>query len=1193
MLPRAGRTKPLPLVHPADLIPDGRLASAELDRLDNSAIAHTVADLALSVTPPANIALFGPWGSGKSSIYAMLRDRIEALGAPARVVHYDAWKFGGRDLKRNFIVSVGEQLVGANDARRLVEPKTETKIEVGTWLKENWGSLLGLATIAVCLTGAWVLAVGTTVRLLSDVQFGTAIASQLGSAGTILGTGLLAVFLGPKILDGAVRTSVTPAPSGDDEFSTQFGKLLKKAGIDGRQRLIVFVDELDRCAPEDVVATLIDLKTFLEAKGCVFVVAVDRAVVEEALREVPQAKPVRGGAPYYSTRGAFLDKIFQHQISLPPLRTRTLTLFAKELVDAQDGLWKQLREASQALYDLVIFALVPVHVQSPRRVKVLLNAFATNVRAAEARGIDWRNRAPELAALTVLQTEFPEVATDLVRVPRLLEYLRGTSKSDDAEVVRVVEKHFPPGTAPVGDEPPTGALLTESAQASDSKDNNELRVAHETIRRHLKDYLGKIASAGVTDPRRDLLYLQAAGQREGLEDPRLNEIIDSATDRAPDDVVAKFDGQPASVLKTAVELLVAEGATSFGPARYFVFESACKLVERLEWDDVEAIASTVAPRLLPSDGDPGWPEPAIPGALRIAAAAHNFRAARSLAARLVTNEDDGVLTRAAAVLPFLDPKASARLQSLLGEAYQHRPEPLHLTLSALPPSSALALWQAVQESVTEALLALEHPVPAESEPPTRRPGASRAVQAPPPTGNGRERLRELVNSTLSREDGEQLLSAVFETLQGVEDPAIQDEVTTLAEVVIPAISTAELANRHVLSGIIKSTPGLWPNWVRHLRSQSEIAPDSGLAQSAAIAVLQRISSADESELDLVVPTLRAVASLLSNPAPDLGNELQSLMAEYQWVDPADQSSAWVKRRSTTLDALEALREVVGTDRADTIQADDVIAPVEAGLLTNSTVSVFLARVDRLPSSAAAALVQRLETWKPSEDALPAWTQLRLRARVRAGEGPIDVSALASLGDSVDPFSAMTDWLLLQPNGRDVAVLAPTLKGNAAALEQWAHGSTAEDRTAAWTALASAGAPNATLSVVGERGVTGAVLDHVAEAIAGAPRQEDRDAAVKRLETTQLRTPAEPSEARRASELALRLLETRVAGNVRLAKRVIEWAGGPGRGYTAALRDLFGDGSNRKALSKSDLEDLEDLGLVRRRRPKFGKKRAGD
>lgn len=57
-------------------------------------MAAVLSDLARSVEAPANIALFGPWGSGKSSVFAMLRDRL----ALVEVVRYDAWKFGGRSL---------------------------------------------------------------------------------------------------------------------------------------------------------------------------------------------------------------------------------------------------------------------------------------------------------------------------------------------------------------------------------------------------------------------------------------------------------------------------------------------------------------------------------------------------------------------------------------------------------------------------------------------------------------------------------------------------------------------------------------------------------------------------------------------------------------------------------------------------------------------------------------------------------------------------------------------------------------------------------------------------------------------------------------------------------------------------------------------------------------------------------------
>jgi hypothetical protein len=109
---------------------------------------------------------------------------------------------------------------------------------------------------------------------------------------------------------------------------------------------------------EDVVTTLIDLKTFLDHKNCVFIVAADREVLESALNQAPQAKPVRDNEPYYSTAGAFLDKIFQHQLTLPPMRPEALTNFAMSLVEKQAGLWSQLRQTAR-LYEDVVYSLFP------------------------------------------------------------------------------------------------------------------------------------------------------------------------------------------------------------------------------------------------------------------------------------------------------------------------------------------------------------------------------------------------------------------------------------------------------------------------------------------------------------------------------------------------------------------------------------------------------------------------------------------------------------------------------------------------------------------------------------------------------------------------------------------------------------------------------------------------------------------
>ena len=57
-----------PKLHPDDLFDDRELAAAKDDRLAHAGIVDQLAVLATTVTMPSNIALYGPWGSGKSGL---------------------------------------------------------------------------------------------------------------------------------------------------------------------------------------------------------------------------------------------------------------------------------------------------------------------------------------------------------------------------------------------------------------------------------------------------------------------------------------------------------------------------------------------------------------------------------------------------------------------------------------------------------------------------------------------------------------------------------------------------------------------------------------------------------------------------------------------------------------------------------------------------------------------------------------------------------------------------------------------------------------------------------------------------------------------------------------------------------------------------------------------------------------------
>ncbi|MEE3849029.1 P-loop NTPase fold protein [Gordonia sp. LSe1-13] len=150
-----GRPSPreLELIRDGDLITDNRLSSGAGDLLEHAALARSVAEIALTAQTPVNIALFGAWGSGKSSIYTMITEHLKKVAdRDVHVVRYDAWKYGGQDLKRNFIHSLATDLGEGNDSNYsdgLEREQSSARLDVVAWLKANQKSLwagIGIAT---------------------------------------------------------------------------------------------------------------------------------------------------------------------------------------------------------------------------------------------------------------------------------------------------------------------------------------------------------------------------------------------------------------------------------------------------------------------------------------------------------------------------------------------------------------------------------------------------------------------------------------------------------------------------------------------------------------------------------------------------------------------------------------------------------------------------------------------------------------------------------------------------------------------------------------------------------------------------------------------------------------------------------------------------------------------------------------
>ncbi len=429
-----------------ELVDDRALLGADQDRLQHEDVVDELEQLVCATEIPASIALYGPWGSGKSSLANLLRERMEARKVP--FARFDAFKYAEAPMRRLFLSQVAKELGVTGDPADPKDKQAEKeKYESGLYteisyntvtlpdakVRELIGVFLGvvglgilviaaaLALVAIVLDGPWAHAYSQL--LLSALPAGAIAAAVIAS---------VAAFANQTLPVNRKRSR----PSSEEEFERLFRDLIQKVDA---ERIVIFIDELDRCSSREVVGTLETIRTFLEVKPCVVIVAADQQVLEQALRrQARQETPYDSRNPYYSSGSAYLDKIFNFQMALPPLRARRLSDFALKLVEGLGGLWREVDVG------MVLLALIPTHVRSPRRVKALLNGFVANFRLVQRRSAsgmlpkDVHSRAAEIARLTCLQVEFPLFAADLTIEPRLPEYVLNLHLDPDADLPQYV-----------------------------------------------------------------------------------------------------------------------------------------------------------------------------------------------------------------------------------------------------------------------------------------------------------------------------------------------------------------------------------------------------------------------------------------------------------------------------------------------------------------------------------------------------------------------------------------------------------------------------------------------------------------------------------------------------------------------------------------------------------------------------------
>jgi hypothetical protein len=1180
-----------------DLISNRALDRDDEDKFGYRPIAGRVAETLTVLDPPLTVGLFGPWGSGKSSMFELLRRELDDLKADAQLVKYDASTYGGEALKRNFISHIASDLGYKADKfplfhRGLYESTRRTELD----FKAIKGSAFPAARLFIGLYAGFLILASLLMGVTSvatDEDFLGQISHSLPSLIAPSAIAGVVAALAAFLLKGASVEAEQSQPASDEAFARCFQALVAQARSDKKfDRLIVFVDELDRCSSEDVVTTLTAIRTFLHEKHSVFVVAADRAALERALEEkLPQPTPVDEENPYYSSASSFFDKVFHDRVPLPPLRGPRLYEWAYEQVKEREGYWATLRSGDDHS-DLrrTLYFLIPSHVRAPRRVKVLLNSFVRNAAIAAHSGFDWQKRAREIAKLTALDTEFPALGDDLRIEHRLPILLLNPPTEPSERVRRLLRKH---GGSQVGrpaadseraaledggdglgessdrlaagDAEPADAII---ANATEAQRHALARSGHELLRR----YLARTRDVSIG---RDLLFLDPAGAAVGLDDPELGERLDQAVD-VPSEVVEHVNGLPdVQTRRLAARVLAHMADNEFGIERTNVMSALLGVVEALG-EDVDEVADEIVGAVESYSRDEQLEADHLAGALSLALAGGASALEDDIFDDPRLFGDNAQLGRVARLLPRVPARHKDGVHAAVADAIG-RGEAQAFTdlLADLPTADATALIGAsdVHGAIATYVIGAEEP-------------------------RARDWLIErLYADADERADGAPLRFAIHEFV--LHEELAYGVMRDNAAQVVSDIGDTEEADNVVLRGFVLGPAEDFGFWAGLLSAGDYASRDNG---SLAVRAVERClkdlqdlgAEALEARLGLVEQHLLPFFGMSSEERQRKVQELLvSILEANVWWTSSDALERQERLHQLGHLLANASEVVVAVDVVEALRADVQRAPMDPTVADSTAIDGVRVLGQRLGAEAL-PLLEYLGGVGQHPDGSVAIQVTRaktaLAVAVRATDKGVDATVVtldeivaAATSRSTPGLDAVKSWLRLGPRQDEVKPLIQTL-GNTApaslvdAVAMWSRSLRKGDRTAFAIGLVEADPGlGPWIGAVVREGVDEEVLvRHISHSVDEASRGDEREELSTLLASVR---PVEASAQRQVADLIIELLSTGKNVDFKAAVKAVPALGTQHRS-AGRLRDAFklAAEEHHNQLSERAAKELADSGV---------------
>jgi hypothetical protein len=519
---------------PATYIADVPAALTDEDAFGHREYAAAVVEILRAAPSSFTLGLFGEWGLGKSSII----DRVgQLLPKEVAFVLVDAWRYDNAEIRRYFIKEVVRQLVDKQQLAKGFDPKKEL-VDIDADVTETEDKLkFSRAGLHHTLLYAGFAGVVALLFLLLEGKPHLTAGKVTAATFTALVISFVTFLLGRfnQVIKVDQRITAIKRIEEPDRFGDLFARMLKNVKA---ARLVIAIDNLDRCSPDVVDTLLSTMKTYLEpaTEGAgteiLYVIAAD----DDALRRHLIAREIETRGAFYELQsrrskgkqepqpeaedvpdaqdvsdpmleaehyvGEYLRKIFWASIRIRPLLREDMRTYTRsQLAGFIEAASLEDDEATY-LVDMVASALQG----NPRRIKQFLNSFQARLALIYERQESGQiptlsDRPLEIAKVAVIEDRWPERYAKLQQQPRVLaEWQRRAESSVDIDLEDPQFAGFLRTTRDLT--PQNLNALLSLKQSADERDLPELGRFRELLSLGNFGEAGKIVE-GATEEQRD------------------------------------------------------------------------------------------------------------------------------------------------------------------------------------------------------------------------------------------------------------------------------------------------------------------------------------------------------------------------------------------------------------------------------------------------------------------------------------------------------------------------------------------------------------------------------------------------------------------------------------------------------------------------------------------------------------------